>query len=64
VTSESYSAELANRSSPEFEVLARRIKEAIESEYFTIPGEQTVNVLQFRYIYIYIYIYANKCGRL
>ena len=48
VTSLSYSAQLGNQSSREFAVLARRVKEAIESEYITIPGQQTVNVLQFR----------------
>jgi len=48
VTSLSYDAALANQSSQEFAVMALRIKEAIESEYLTVPGEQTVNVLQFR----------------
>jgi len=48
VTSLSYSAALANQSSQEFAIMALRVKEAIESEYLTVPGEQTVNVLQFR----------------
>ena len=48
VTSLSYSAELVDESSPEFATLARRIKDAVEAEYFTVAGQQTVNVLQFR----------------
>jgi len=61
VTSESYSPELEDSSSHEFEVLARRVKEAIESEYFTVPGDQTVNVLQFRYHHISLCHDCNKC---
>jgi len=48
VTSLEYSPELADQSSDEFVLLARRVGEAIESEYLTVPGQQTVNVLQFR----------------
>jgi len=50
VTSLSYSPELDDQSSRDFAVLARGLKEAIESEYMTVPGQQTVDVLQFRYI--------------
>jgi len=50
VTSLTYSPQLDDQSSRDFAVLARGLKEAIESEYFTVPGQQTVDVLQFRYI--------------
>ena len=49
VTSLAYSSQLGDQTSDEFATLARRVKDAIESEYLTVPGQQTVDVLQFRY---------------
>ena len=48
ITSLTYSLELSDPNSQEFIHLAESVKDAIESEYATVSGEQIVNVLQFR----------------
>jgi len=50
MTSLTYSPELGDQSSHEFDVLASRIKDAVEAEYLTVDGQQTVSVLEFRYV--------------
>jgi len=50
MTSLTYSPELGDQSSHEFDVLASRIKDAVEAEYLTVDGQQTVSVQQFRYV--------------
>ena len=59
VTSLTYDPQLDDLSSRDFAVLARGLKEAIESEYMTVPGQQTVDVLQFRYTYRNNYLCKN-----
>jgi len=61
VTSLEYSPELADQSSDEFVLLARRVGGAIESEYLTVPGQQTVNVLQFRYVMLSTLHQKTQC---
>ena len=50
ITSVSYTPSLSDRSSPEFIRLAAQFKQAVESEYATLSGQQTVTVLEFRFV--------------
>ena len=56
MTSLTYSPELDDQSSSEFGVLASRIKEAVEAEYLTVDGQQTVNILEFRCIIVFLVV--------
>lgn len=59
VTSIAYTASLNSPSSSEFIRLAELFKQAVELEYATLAGQQTVTVLQFRSVYV---LRLDFCG--